>query len=114
MPHIWRLGWCADYPDENNWIHEVFNSDEGENRTRSDNADFNALTVAAGSADDPAEREALYEQAEQMFAEEMVAYAPIYHYTTVQVTKPWLTRHFPPLGANDFYAWTLDDAARGQ
>ncbi|MBC8335838.1 MAG: peptide ABC transporter substrate-binding protein [Anaerolineales bacterium] len=114
MPHIWRLGWCADYPDENNWIHEVFNSDEGENRTRSDNADFNALTVAAGAADSPAEREALYEQAEQMFAEEMVAYAPIYHYTTVRVTKPWLTRQFPPLGANNFYAWTLDDAARGQ
>ena len=22
-PHVWRMGWCADYPDENNWIHEV-------------------------------------------------------------------------------------------
>ncbi|MBT3188702.1 MAG: peptide ABC transporter substrate-binding protein [Anaerolineae bacterium] len=114
VPHVFRLGWCADYPDENNWIHEVFNSDEGANRVRTDNADFNALTVAAGEADDPAEREALYEQAEQMFAEEMVAFAPIYHYTTVNVTHQWLTRNFPPLGANDFYNWTLDDAARGQ
>jgi len=114
VPHVFRLGWCADYPDENNWIHEVFNSDEGPNRVRTDNADFNALTVAAGEADDPAEREALYEQAEQMFAEEMVAFAPIYHYTTVNVTHQWLTRNFPPLGANDFYNWTLDDAARGQ
>ena len=106
VPHVFRLGWCADYPDENNWIHEVFNSDEGANRVRTDNADFNALTVAAGEADDPAEREALYEQAEQMFAEEMVAFAPIYHYTTVNVTHQWLTRNFPPLGANDFYNWT--------
>jgi len=114
MPHIWRLGWCADYPDENNWIHEVFNSDEGANRVRTDNADFNALTVAAGSADDPAERAALYEQAEQMFAEEMVAYAPIYHYTIVQVTHQWLTRNYPLLGAKDFFNWTLDEAARGQ
>ena len=114
VPHVFRLGWCADYPDENNWIHEVFNSDEGANRVRTDNADFNALTVAAGEADDPAEREALYEQAEQMFAEEMVAFAPIYHYTTVNVTHQWLTRNLPPLGANDFYNWTLDDAARGQ
>ncbi len=109
MPHIWRLGWCADYPDENNWIHEVFNSDEGANRVRTDNADFNALTVAAAQADDPAEREALYEQAERMFAEEMVAYAPIYHYTTVNVTQSWLTRNFPPLGANDFYNWILGE-----
>lgn len=113
MPHIWRLGWCADYPDENNWIHEVFNSDEGANRVRIDNADFNALTVAAGEAEDPAERAALYEKAEKMLAEDIVAYAPIYHYTTVNVTKPWLTRNFPPLGANDFYNWTLDVDARG-
>ena len=28
-PHAWFMGWCADYPDENNWVHEVFNSDEG-------------------------------------------------------------------------------------
>ena len=112
MPHIWRLGWCADYPDENNWIHEVFNSDEGANRVRTDNADFNALTVAAGEADDPAERAELYEQAEKMFAEEMVAYAPIYHYTIVNVTHQWLTRNFPPMGAQDFYNWTIDVAAR--
>ena len=109
VPHIWRMGWCADYPDENNWIHEVFNSDEGANRVRHDNADFNALTVAAALAEDPAERIALYEQAEKMFAEEMVAYAPIYHYTAVNVTQPWLTRNYPPLGANDFYSWVLGE-----
>ena len=34
MPHVWRLGWCADYADENNWVHEVFNSDAGANRRR--------------------------------------------------------------------------------
>lgn len=112
VPHIWRMGWCADYPDENNWIHEVFNSDEGANRPRIDNADFNALTVAGGEADDPAEREALYYDAEKMLAEDIVAYAPIYHYTTVQVTHQWLTRNFPPLGAKDFYNWTLDEDAR--
>ncbi len=108
MPHVWRLGWCADYPDENNWIHEVFNSDEGANRVRTDSPDFNAITVAAGEAQDSAERMALYEQAEQMFAEEMVAYAPIYHYTIVRVTKPWLDRNYPSLGGNDFYNWKLD------
>ena len=34
MPHVWRLGWCADYADNNNWVHEVFNNDEGANRLR--------------------------------------------------------------------------------
>jgi oligopeptide transport system substrate-binding protein len=23
-PHVWRLGWCLDYPDANNWTKEVF------------------------------------------------------------------------------------------
>ncbi|RKX24668.1 MAG: hypothetical protein DRP47_11020 [Candidatus Zixiibacteriota bacterium] len=112
VPHIFRLGWCADYPDENNWIHEVFNSDEGANRVRTDNAEFNELTVAAGTADSPEKRAELYEQAEKMFAEEMVAYAPIYHYTIVNVTQQWLTRNFPSLGGNDFYNWSIDEAAR--
>ncbi|MDX8400501.1 MAG: hypothetical protein R8K20_09680, partial [Gallionellaceae bacterium] len=77
-------------------------------------AEFNALTVAAAEASDPAEREALYLQAEEMFAAEMVAYAPIYHYTIVNVTHQWLTRNFPPLGGSDFYNWTIYVDARGQ
>ena len=24
MFHVYRMGWCADYPDENNWVREVF------------------------------------------------------------------------------------------
>ena len=27
-PQIYRLGWCADYPDENNWVLEVFHPDQ--------------------------------------------------------------------------------------
>jgi oligopeptide transport system substrate-binding protein len=108
MPHVWRLGWCADYPDENNWIHEVFNADEGANRLRRTSGEFDELTVQAGQSQDPAERAALYAQAEDILAAVEAAYAPIYHYATVNVTHQWLTRNFPPLGANDFYNWTID------
>ncbi len=48
-----------------------------------------------------------------MFAVDMVAYAPIYHYTSMNVTHQWLTRNFAPLGAVDFFNWTLDVDARG-
>ena len=51
------------------------------------------------------------EMLEALRAEE-VAYAPIYHYTIVQTVKPWLTRNFPPVGGNDFFAWTIDQAAQ--
>jgi len=118
MPHIWRMGWCADYADENNWVHEVFNADAGANRLRRGCVDdtcsqvetlpFDELTVQAAIESDPDKRIELYTEAERLLAEVEVAYAPIYHYTIVQVTKPWLTRNYPSLGGNDFFNWTLD------
>jgi len=118
MPHIWRMGWCADYPDENNWVHEVFNAEVGANRLRRESGLFDELTVAAGLSQDPAEREDLYRQAEEELAANEVAYAPIYHYAISNVTKPWLVRNFPLLGGNDFFNWTIDMdaklAAQGQ
>ena len=112
MPHIWRLGWCADYPDENNWVHEVFNADAGANRLRRTSGDFDALTAAAGVELDPAKRIEMYLEAEVMLAEELAAYAPIYHYTSVAVVKPWLTRNFPTVGGNDWFAWEIDMDAK--
>ena len=121
-PHVFRMGWCADYPDENNWVHEVFNSDAGANRLRRNCLDVNCgettlseydeLTYAAQLATDPEERAELYRQAEDILARTEAAYIPIYHYTTVNVTKPWLTRNFPNIGGNDFFNWTIDEAAK--
>lgn len=121
-PHIWRLGWCADYADENNWVHEVFNNQEGNNDLRRGCADatctsatpaaFDDLTKAAQTEPDPAKRAEMYKEAERLLAADEVAYAPIYHYTTVNVTKPWLTRNYPLLGGEDFFNWTIDQAAK--
>jgi oligopeptide transport system substrate-binding protein len=118
MPHVWRLGWCADYADENNWVHEVFNAQAGANRLRRNCTDancsdataseFDELTVAAQESQDPAERAALYEQAEVILAKDEAAYAPIYHYTTVAVTKPWLERTYPSVAPPYFPDFTLD------
>lgn len=121
MPHILRAGWCADYPDENNWVHEVFNAEASSNRSRRNCVDdtctevftteFDDLTTQAGISQDPAERIELYAQAEQILAMDEAAYAPIYHYTYNMVNKPWLTRNFPVSGI-DFYNWTIDMDAK--
>jgi len=128
MPHIWRLGWCADYPDENNWVHEVFNATAGDNNlrrncsdavcTETTNSEFDELTYAAQAESDPAKRAELYREAERILAEEETAYAPIYHYTFVGVAKPWLTRNYPSVAPLDFFNWKIDweanAAATGQ
>ncbi len=31
MPEMWRLGWGADYPDENNWVYEVLHCTDSTN-----------------------------------------------------------------------------------
>ncbi|MEK6221164.1 MAG: peptide ABC transporter substrate-binding protein, partial [Chloroflexota bacterium] len=92
-PHIYRMAWGADYPDENNWVHEVFNSEAGANRLRrncddpdcgsSGSSEFDELTVAAGIENDPDKRAELYLRAETILAEEEADAAFIYHYTTV-------------------------------
>lgn len=123
--HAYRLGWCADYADENNWVHEVFNSEAGANRLRRNCADpncsettgpskFDELTVQAGQASDPAERIELYAQAEDLLSGEEAAYAPIYHYTTVSLAKPWLTRNYPKIGGIDIFNWKIDTAAKAE
>ncbi len=118
MPHMYRLGWCADYADENNWVHEVFNSTEGSNRLRRNcqdpncqeigESEFDELTKQAQTETDPAVRAELYAQAEELLAAGEAAYAPIYHYTSVTVTKPWLTRTYPSVAAPAIFEWTID------
>ncbi len=34
MPEMWRLGWGADYPDENNWVYEVMHCTDSNNYSR--------------------------------------------------------------------------------
>ena len=118
MPHIWRLGWCADYPDENNWVYEVFNADAGANRLRRGCVDdvctevvlaeFDNITEQAKAEQDPAVRKELYTEAERLLSEVEAAYIPIYYYTFVNVTKLELTRDFSTVGHNHWYWWTLD------
>jgi oligopeptide transport system substrate-binding protein len=123
VPHVFRLGWCADYADQNNWLHEVFNTEAGANRLRWDEGanaplgpngeSFNELTVAAQQSSDPEERKALYKAAEKILSEDVAAYAPIYYYTTVQVTKPYLERRYAGgLGGEEYYTWNLDWEAK--
>ena len=123
-PHIWRLGWCADYADENNWVTENFNVEAGSNGLRRNCADdtctqvtpteFDEITTAAALESDPAKRAEMYARAEEILAAEEVAYAPIYHYTTVETVKPWLTRTFAPVGGDVFFTWTIDQAAQSE
>jgi len=106
-PQIYRLGWCADYPDANNWVYEVFHSTDSNNRIKWHNAEFDRVTEEAARESDPTKRLELYKRAEQILCEEEAAMAPIYFYTTVFVTKPYLQRTIAPMGGEHFKDWKI-------
>jgi len=107
-PQIYRLGWCADYPDENNWVLENFHSTLSLNNPKWHNAAFDKAVEDAQKASDPAKRKELYRQAEQILVHDEAAVAPIYYYTTVNVTKPYVKRLFSALGNEHFDKWTVN------
>ncbi|RMF00410.1 MAG: peptide ABC transporter substrate-binding protein [Chloroflexi bacterium] len=116
-PNVYRLGWCADYPDENNWVNEVFNSKSGQNYATYNNPEFDKLVEEAAIEPDPAKRKELYKQAEDIFIDQDTAIAPIYYYTYVRMYKPWVTPVIRPVSGDPIAQWKIDwdakMAARG-
>jgi len=117
MPHVWFLAWAADYPDQNNFVHEVFSAEEGRNNTRAAPTHFEELTKQAQTEPDPEKRKALYREAEWLLVEEEARIAPLVHYSAIWVTKPWLAEVFHPLTVAHLDIWSIDweakKAARG-
>jgi oligopeptide transport system substrate-binding protein len=126
-PQIYRLGWCLDYADANNFIYEVFAlggsanpSDDGVVATGGINWDttdptyqaFEDKMLEAAVESDPATRTALYAEAEEMLVWDKAAMAPIYWYTRVTMTKPYVTRTFSSGGHEHFEKWDIDMSAK--
>jgi oligopeptide transport system substrate-binding protein len=106
-PQIYRMGWCADYPDANNWVNEVFHSASGSNYANYNNPAYDALVEQAARETDPDVRLDLYRQAETLLVDTDTAIAPIYFYTIVNLTKPYVVRTFAPLGGEHWEQWDI-------
>jgi oligopeptide transport system substrate-binding protein len=112
-PQIYRLGWCADYPDQNNWVLEVFHPTKSNNPPKWSTNDplaqaFMAATEGAAAAADPAQRLKLYREAEDILVNQAAIIAPIYYYTRVVLTKPYVERAYAPLGGEHIDKWKVN------
>jgi oligopeptide transport system substrate-binding protein len=108
-PQVWRLGWCLDYPDANNWTKEVFAiGGHEEKATEWRNEAFTAMLEEAALETDLAKRQDMYAEAEQILCYEDAAIAPIYWYTAVEVTKPYVNRTYSQHGHEAYEKWSLD------
>jgi len=82
-PHIYRLGWGADYPDPDNFMR-LFSSLSGNNDTRWKNARYDRLLDLASKEFDGRKREQLYDEAQEILCQIDVPIMPLF--TTVEYT----------------------------
>ena len=109
-PQIWRLGWCSDYPDANNFIKEVFGTGgHEETATNINSEEMDALLAQAAVETDLAKRTDLYAQAETIMNYEIAEIIPIYFYTGVAVTKPYVDRTYGVGGQQYYEKWDINN-----
>jgi oligopeptide transport system substrate-binding protein len=108
-PQIFREGWCIDYPDADTFHRELFDSKVGQAHPEINwtNPQYDQLVEQAARETDPAKRVQLYSQAENILVKQDAAVAPIYWYTTVWLTKPYVKRTFGVLGYETFEKWEI-------
>jgi oligopeptide transport system substrate-binding protein len=88
-PSVFRLGWCADYPDPQNWLSVYWKTGGFGERIGYSNPEFDALVNAADVELDPVKRAELYQQAQEV----LVSGAPVaFMYNTINhyLVKPWV------------------------
>jgi oligopeptide transport system substrate-binding protein len=108
-PQIYRLGWCNDYPDANNWLGDAVDSQIRQSGW--DNAEFDALVAQAKTESDTAVRTDLYAQAEDIISNTDMALIPIYYYTSVQMTQPNIMRTYSKSGNQYFEKWDISSGS---
>ncbi len=108
MPEMWRLGWGADYPDENNWVYENFHCTDSQNRPRAACTEADEKAKQAATETDPEVRKQLYRDVEQLMFGEEVRVAPYYHRGYTILTKPYLQRAYTTFAPVNWDTWRVE------
>jgi oligopeptide transport system substrate-binding protein len=113
-PHMWTLGWGPDYADENNWVGDVLWCENAENRQKRECNEIDDLIVEAREETDPARRVELYRQIEDMFFgyEGEIPFFPQYVRIAYTARHSWVDRIPALFGGEQWYTWTIDQAAK--
>jgi ABC-type transport system substrate-binding protein len=82
-------GWCADYPDPENFADVLFHTGSQQNQGGYSNPQLDALLEQARTERDVSTRIGLYQQAEQILVEDAAALFTA-HYLSYQLVKPYV------------------------
>jgi oligopeptide transport system substrate-binding protein len=88
-PLAFILGWCADYPDPQNWLSVYWKTGGFGERVGYSNADFDKLVNSADVELDPAKRADLYQQAQDVLLDSIPG-AFVWNSVNSWLVKPWV------------------------
>jgi oligopeptide transport system substrate-binding protein len=99
-------GWCADYPDPENFADVLFHSKSGQNHGHYSNPKLDTLLESARVEQDVTQRIAMYQQAEQIIVDD----APVMfttHGLSFQLVQPYVKGYvFTPIDVPiERYMW---------
>jgi len=90
-------GWCADYPDPENFADILFHTGSQQNNGGYSNPQLDILLEQARVEQDVTKRIALYQQAEQMIVDDAAGLFTV-HYLSYQLVKPYVKGYvFTPI-----------------
>jgi len=88
-PQMYILGWCADYPDPQNWLSVYWKTGAFGERAGFGNAELDAMLNAADRELDPAKRMQLYAEA-QTFLTSLSPVAWFWNNVNTYMVKPYV------------------------
>lgn len=89
-PQMFILGWCADYPDPQNWLSVYWKTGAFGERIGYSNPDLDALLEQADTELDPAARAELYADAQRLLTDGAPV-AFMWNNVNAYLVKPWVT-----------------------
>ena len=89
-PHIFRLGWGADYPDPDNFM-KLFTAGSGNNNTRWKNPRYDQLLDLAARELDGKKRVKLYDEAQKILVETDLPIVPLFWTSESTLLNPRFT-----------------------
>jgi len=84
-----RAGWSADYSDPYNFL-EMWTTGNTNNDSKFSNEQYDKDVKETVKSADPAARMAAFADAEKILIQDEMGVMPIYYYTNVSLTKPYL------------------------
>ncbi len=104
---LWRMGWVMDYPSIENYLAPIFAKGAASNYYQYNNPEFEKLLSEGAAAEDPAEANAKYQEAERVMLEDMPAIPLWYGKTILGWSEDLEGVKATPFGNPDYSAITV-------